>query len=193
MQNSDENVIHLSLTAISYLIMVIYRLFSTVATIMCCSPVFIKSLIFAKHRFNFEAAIFGKLFMKMFISPLWICLVDFGLIEVFIWSAFNPLWGFKPILIRIPGSVELPTMYFTSPHYWHPCFREITLICFGSKHHGTLVSWEITVSKQWMCCSYFFYWEHDNSDEQIDNTCIIIDTESFSSLVHDISIINNLH
>lgn len=44
-----------------------------------------------------------------------------------------------------------------------------------------------------MCCSYFFYWEHDNSDEQIDNTCIIIDTESFSSLVHDISIINNLH
>lgn len=192
MQNSDENVIHLSLTAISYLIMVIYRLFSTVATIMCCSPVF-KSLLFAKHRFNFEAAIFGKLFMKMFISPLWICLLDFGLIEVFIWSAFNPLWGFKPILIRIPGSVELPTMYFTSPHYWHPCFREITLICFGSKHHGTLVSWEITVSKQWMCCSYFFYWEHDNSDEQIDNTCIIIDTESFSSLVHDISIINNLH
>lgn len=59
MQNSDENVIHLSLTAISSLIMVIYRLFSTVATIMCCSSVF-KSLLFAKHRFNFEAAIFGK-------------------------------------------------------------------------------------------------------------------------------------
>lgn len=144
MQNSDENVIHLSLTAISSLIMVIYPLFSTVATIMCCSSVF-KSLLFAKHRFNFEAAIFGKLFMKMFISPLWICLVDFGLIEVFIWSAFYPLWGFKPILIRIPGSVELPTMYFTSSHYWQPCFREITLICFGAKHHRTLVLWEITV------------------------------------------------